>query len=92
MRLTESQLKKLILKEMGDVLRGGMDSDEGHEKTKDVNDAIVAIEDAIAQLKEVLVDHPEALIYIKKLEKIVEKINNDYGMSEEDFDRQFSGY
>ena len=43
-------------------------------------------------IQEVLADHPEALMNIRKLEKIVEKINNDYGMSDEDFDRQFSGY
>lgn len=93
MKLTKDTLKKMIIQEMAAEMKGrfksGFESDSGHEKAKGVNSAIVDIEEAVKTLEDLIKDEEGGQRMVDKLKKLIEQINDSYGMSEEDFSRQF---
>lgn len=100
--MRDAILKKIILEcilqEMGTKIpgiynrsTGRMDNIKGHNTVKQVNNAIVAIEDGLTDLEQAIGEHSLGNRKIEQIRKLLDRLNTEYGMDEPDFDTQFTG-
>lgn len=92
-------VKQEILKEMGTKLQGTTfdkqthkyGNDEGFRAVKKVNSIIVSIEENLDDLESVIGEYAQDNKRIKQIRMILDKLNEEYGMDEQDFGRHFGG-